>query len=190
MKTTKLIFVIFCITCITLTSCSSNEDEIPQTGEPFWRANSLQFYYSNDTNTDLLDLNNNPIFPVTYEESYIPSDLPPITNPLRYNYKGGIIEYESKMQKYYWSTLIAGKQGYQNNRIFVRISEKDTDTIDVKFKFKREAMNGSNGIYAYIDKLYYNRTLILEENSKPDASIEHNKRVYIQKKGNKTVILK
>ncbi|WP_264564943.1 hypothetical protein [Flavobacterium sp. N3904] len=107
---------------------------------------------------------------------------------MRYIYAGGVIEYNSEIKKYYWNTVITGKQGYQNNKIFVRISEKDTDTLEVKFKFKREAMNGGNGIYAYIEKLYYNGTLILEENSKPGASIEYNKRVYIQKKEKKTLI--
>jgi hypothetical protein len=183
MKTTKLIIFFF---CIAITSC--NSDEISKTGEPFARANQLQLYYSSDTKTDLLDLTNNTILPVTYEESYIPSTLPPISNTLRYVYVGGVIEYNSEIKKYYWNTVITGKQGYQNNKIFVRISEKDTDTIDVKFKFKREAMNGGNGIYAYIEKLYYNGTLILEENSKPGASIEYNKRVYIQKKEKKTMI--
>jgi hypothetical protein len=182
MKTTKLIIAFF---CIALTSC--NSDEISKTGEPFARANQLQLYYGSDTKTDLLDLNNNTILPVTYEESYIPSTLPPITNSLRYDYEGGVIKYDSETKKYYWNTAITGKQGYQNNRIFVRISEKDTDTLDVKFKFTKGATGGS-GNYAYIEKLYYNGTLILEENSKPGASIEYNKRVYIQKKEKKTMI--
>ncbi|WP_264564942.1 hypothetical protein [Flavobacterium sp. N3904] len=65
MKNTILLIAFF---IIALTSCSSNEDEIPQTGEPFARANQLQLYYSSDTKTDLLDLNNNTILPITYEE--------------------------------------------------------------------------------------------------------------------------
>lgn len=184
MKNTILFIAFF---SITLTGCSSNEDEIPQTGEPFALANQLQLYFSSDTKTDLLDLTNNTILPVTYEELYIPSTLPPITNLLRYNYEGGVIEYDSETKKYYWNTVITGKQGYKNNRIFVRISEKDTDTIDVKFKFKREAMNGGNGIHAYIEKLHYNGTLIQEEIPIP-GNIKYNERVFIQKKGNKTMI--
>ena len=182
MKRTKLIIAFF---CIALTSC--NSDEITKTGEPFARANQLQLYYSSDTKTDLLDLTNNTILPVTYEESYIPSTLPPITNTLRYDYVGGVIKYDSETKKHYWNTAITGKQGYENNRIFVRISEKDTDTLDVKFKFTKGA-TGGDGNYAYIDKLFYNGTLILEENSNPGASIEYNKRVYIQKKEKKTLI--
>lgn len=183
MKTIKLIFASF---CIALTSC--NSDEITKNGEPFARANQLQFYYSSDTNTDLLNLNNNSILPITYEKSYIPSTLPPIIDPLRYDYVGGVIKYNSEIKKYYWNTVITGKQGNQKNRIFVRISEKDADTLDVTFKFTKGAIDGGNGTYAYIDKLYYNGTLILKENSNPGAKIEYNKRVYIQKKEKKTLI--
>jgi hypothetical protein len=183
MKNIKLLISFF---CVTLTSC--NSDEITQTGEPFARANQLQLYFSNDANADLLDLNNNIILPVTYEESYIPSSLPPITNPLRYDYIGGTIEYDLKIQKYYWNTVITGKQGYVNNKIYVRISEKDIDTLDVKFKFTKGAIGSPNGYYALIDKLYYNGTLILQEYPNDDIIIDNDRKIFIQKKGSITVI--
>jgi len=182
MKSLKLITTFL---CIAFTCCDSDENS--QTGEPFARANQLQLYYSNETNSDLLNLNNNTIFPITYEDSYIAPNLPPITDLLRYDYDGGVIKYDSEIKKYYWNTAITGKQGHQKNRIYIRISEKDTDTLDVKFKFTKGA-TGGNGNYAYINKLYYNGTLILEENSNPGALIENKKRVYIQKKEKKTLI--
>lgn len=181
----KKIKLFVTLVCIAMTSC--NSDEIPNNGEPFARANQLQLYYSSDTNSDLLDLNNNTILPITYEGSYIAPNLPPITDLQRYDYNGGVIKYDTEIQKYYWNTAITGKQGNPKNRIYVKISEIDTDTLDVKFKFTKGA-TGGNGNYAYIEKLYYNGTLILEENSNPGALIEYKKRVFIQKKGNKTVI--
>lgn len=172
-------------------SCSSNEDEPnPETAEPFIRANQLQFYFSNPTNADLLDLNNNIILPIAYEGKYTPITLPPKNdnNPKKYFYNGGSIEYDSAIQKYYWNTVITGKKGIKQNKIFVRISETDTDTLDVKFKFTKDAIGTSDGFYAYIEKLYYNSTLIHEENSNKKALIDPVKRVFIQKNGKKTLI--
>jgi hypothetical protein len=185
MKNTILLIAFF---SIILTGCSSNDEEIPQTGEPFARANQLQFFFSNDSNTDLLNLNNNTILPITYENSYISSNFPTIIDPLRYDYQGGTIQYESKLKKYYWNTAITGKQGYINNRIYVGISEKDVDTIDVKFKFTKGAIGSANGYYALIDKLYYNETLIFQEYPNNDMIIDNERNIFIQKKGTKTVI--
>ena len=185
MKNTILLVPLF---CVILTSCSSSDDEIPVTNEPFARANQLQLYYSSDTKTDLLDLNNNTILPVTYEESYVPSNLPPIANLSRYDYPGGIIKYDSELKKHYWNTVITGKKGHVNNKIYIRISEKDIDTMDVKFKFTKGAIGSSDGYYALIDKLYYNGILILQEYLKNDILIDNKRKIFIQKKGTKTVI--
>lgn len=187
MKTLNLFIAFF---CIILTSCSSSDEEeqSPETAEPFVRENQLQFYFSSPTNADLLNLNNNIILPIAYEGKYSPSNLPPKGNSFKYVYQGGTIEYDSAIDKYYWSTVITGKKGIKKNKIFVRISETDTDTLDVNFKFTKGEVAGPDIFYAYIEKLYYNDILIHEENSNKKLLIDPVKRIFIKKNGNKTAI--
>lgn len=187
MKTRNLLIAFF---CIIVTSCSSSSDEIqnPENHEPFIRENQLRFYFSNPTNADLLNLNNNVITPIAYEGKYNPSNLPPKNNAIKYAYPGGIIEYDGAIDKYYWGTIIPGRKGIKKNKIFIRITETDTDTLDVTFKFTKGDVAGPDNFYAFIEKLYYNDTMILEENPNKKTLIDPVKRIFIQKNEKKTLI--
>ncbi|WP_281635833.1 hypothetical protein [Flavobacterium marginilacus] len=187
MKTLNIFIAFFCLTIISCSS-SDNEEQDPETAEPFVRENQLQFYFSSPANTDLLNLNNNIIVPIAYEGKYNPSTLPPKNNSKKYVYQGGTIEYDAAIDKYYWSTGITGKKGIKKNTIFVRITETDTDTLDVNFKFTKGEGSGADKFYAYIEKLYYNDILIHEENSNKKIEIDPVKRIFIQKNGKKTLI--
>jgi len=186
MKTIKFILVVLLFTGF-FSSCIKDETA-PVTGEPFGRANQLKFYFSSDTNPDLLNLNSNVILPVSYETSFIIPNPPTSSNNLRYVYDGGDIQYDPKTDKYTWNTIVYGKQGYLTNKFYVRISETDTDTINVNYKYSNGAIGG-NGWYANIDKLYYNGILILHESLDENlvSTASHDK-VFIKKVGKKTTI--
>jgi len=190
MKTIKLTFAILLLFSIII-SCNKEETEveIPKTGETFGLGSNLKFYFSSPTNTDLLDLNNNVILPVAFEESYEIPNPPTSSNNLRYNYAGGQIRLDSENEKFYWNTLILGKMGYENHQFYIMISENDIDTLDVKFKFTKEIMLGGGEYSAKIEKLYYNGTLILEQNLDNDSEINpSNEKIFIQKINDNTII--
>ena len=188
MKNIKLIFSVLLFIGF-FGSCSKDESEtVPTTGEPFGRATMLKFYFSSDTNSDLLNLTNNVILPVSYEDSFTVPNSPTASNNVRYIYDGGDIRYDSEIQKYAWNTIIYGKKGYLTNKFYVRISETDTDTINVNYKYSNGAMGG-DGWYANIDKLYYNGVLILQESlDKNSVTVSSHDKVFIKKTGKKTAI--
>jgi len=188
MKTLKLILIALLFTGF-FSSCSKDEvPTVPVTGEPFGRATMLKFYFSSDTNSDLLNLNNNVILPVSYENNFTVPSPPTSSNGLRYFYDGGDIQYDAKTDKYAWNTIIYGKMGYLTNKFYVRISETDTDTINVNYKYSYGAIGG-DGWYANIDKLYYNGTLILHESQDVNSvTIASHDKVFIKKVGKKTII--
>ena len=191
MKTIKLTFVILLLFSINI-SCDKDEEtefEIPKTRETFGLANNLKFYFSNPTNSDLLDLNNNVVLPIAFEDGYTIPNPPNSSNNLRYNYVGGQIEFDSENEKFYWNTLILGKMGYENHQFYIMISENDIDTLDVKFKFTKGMSYGGGEYSAKVEKLYYNGTLILEQNLNNDSEIYSlNENIFVQKINDKTII--
>ena len=180
----KLLFLIL----MTTSSCDKQE-EIPATGEPFGRANSLKFYFSNENSNDLLNLKDNPLLPVTYETNFSIPEQPSAIDTLQYYYCGEEIKFDTKSRYYYWNTTIPGKQGYRKNQFYVRLSEKDIDTMDVEFSFVRGKGLVGGDVYAYIDKLYYNGKLIMEECQNCDYLYRYShQQVLIHKLGDRTTI--
>jgi hypothetical protein len=188
MKTLKFILIALLFTGF-FSSCTKDDvPTVPVTGEPFGRATMLKFYFSSDTNSDLLNLNNNVLLPVSYENNFKIPNPPTSSNSLRYIYDGGDIQYDPNTNKYAWNTIIYGKKGYLTNKFYIRISETDTDTLDVNYKYSNGAIGG-DGWYANIDKLYYNGTLILHESlDKNSVSTASHDKVFIKKIGKKTTI--
>lgn len=183
LKFSTIIFFFF----ILIASCEESE-EIPKTGEPFARGTGIQFYYSNDQGEDLLDLRDNTILPVAFQDTFQLPEPPTDEDTIRYYYDGGKIIYDTEINRYFWNTFIYGRSGYVEHQFYVRLSENDIDTIDVEFSFTTDNVIGSD-IYAYIDKLFYNGTLIRHEIQGENSGSEYTpEKIFIQKDNGKTII--
>jgi hypothetical protein len=167
-------------------SCSKDKEVIRPTNDPFSRETNMKFYFSNENGDDLLDLSNNQFLPIAYETTMVLPDTIPADSTTSFQYNGGQIALNSTNDRFYWRNYITGKTGVTVNRIFLRLSETDTDTLDVAFSFSSVIINNVPGYYPNIDRLLYNGTVIRENESSSNAFIPAN--IYIQKVGEKSVI--
>lgn len=159
--------------------CNSNntEPEILNTGEPFARAQTMRFYFRNETGEDLLDsMNDNSIRPVFFVNESDDTLFFPDRNQVDIKVDNG---------KYYWTTMIYGKEGYHDYQFYVKVTDSDIDTISAYFRYSLGA-DGGNGIYANIEKLYYNETLIRSDENTPCEFAPQN--IYITKETGKTIV--
>ena len=182
----KLEIIVFTLIMFFI-SCENESEIIPKTGEPFARGNTVKFYYSNGSGVDLLNLKNNVILPVSFEDTVPIVERPSLNDTLYYYYDGGVIKFDSELERYYWLTPIYGKQGYEKHQFYVKISETDIDTFDVEFSYTTEDIVGAD-FYAYIDKLFYNGTLIMQEIVGDNGREYSNDKIFIQKDNGKTII--
>jgi len=180
----KLSIIVFSIFII---SCEEESETVPKTGEPFYRGNTVKFFYSDNNGVDLLDLRNNVILPISFEDTIPTVESPSQNDTLNYYYDGGTIKYDSELERYYWTTLIYGKRGYKKHQFYVKISETDIDTFDVEFTYTTEGVIGGE-YYAYIDKLFYNGTLIMQEIVGDNGREYSNEKIFIEKDNGKTII--
>lgn len=136
---------------LTLFGCGKEESapEIPKSGEPFARALRMEYYFSNEFGDDLLIPQNEIVRPLTFE----------LRGDSLYFHGNSEIDLNPEKEKYYWNTVLYGRKGYRDFQFFVQISESDIDTLTVEYRYTTGA-TGGDGIYANIDKLYYNQTLI------------------------------
>lgn len=171
----KKLGLIFSISLLTLFSCNKdNELDIPKTGEPFARAQNMKYYYSDESSNDLLNSENRIITPVTFE--YLNDTI---------WYHENRTEYNDEIEKFYCMFYAWGRAGYVDHQYFVKLSENDTDTIDVKYRYSTGA-DGGNGFYSNIDKFYYNGILIRRGENTSSEWVPEN--IYILKTKGKTSI--
>ncbi len=183
---TLLKFNIFIFSCLLLFSACEEEVLIPKTGEPFGRGNTIKFYFCDGAGNDLLNLRNNTILPVTFEDTINLPEPPTENDTLHYYYNGGVIKYDLETEKYYWRAVIYGKEGYTRHQFYVYISESDIDTIKAEFRYTTGAYDGGDGIYANIDKLSYNDVVIRRGENTTSEFVPEN--IHITKENGNTTI--
>ncbi len=185
----KLYLIISISIMLFATVACHKSNEIPATGEPFYRANSLKFFFTDGTNKDLLNLRNNPILPVTFEYTFQAPALPGPADTMRYNYMGMEIKYDTETKMYAWNTGINGKSGIQTHEVYIAVNESDIDTLKAYFSYIMGDVI-PNGPYAIVEKLYYNGILITEEKMNSESGIQEftNKRIFIKKENGATKI--
>ncbi|MDA3907402.1 MAG: hypothetical protein PF484_15125 [Bacteroidales bacterium] len=169
----KLSAIVFSL--LLFTSACEKFKRIPKTGEPFYRAQSMKYYFSNELGDDLLIPEDSIIKPIAFEDK---------GDSLFFQSRSRI-DYDNQLGNYYWKTGIFGRQGYINYQFYIKISETDVDTLTVKFRYTTEGLVGG-GTYANIDKLYYNETLIRSgENTSSEFIPE---RIFIMKDNERTLV--
>ena len=187
MKTKIFLSLFIFITLLTITACKKSL-EIPKTGFEFARANDLHFYYIDGSGRDLLNLKNHPLLPVTFRDTACQPASPNLSDSLFYYFCGSSINYDSETKLYYFNTAILGKQGYETEESFIKVNDEDIDTLKAYFHYILGA-SGGEGIYAYVDKLYYNGILITAEKTVPGyANSFTHKKIFIMKENGITKI--
>lgn len=162
----------------------------PQGPDPenlVWRG-PMYFYFLDDRGNDLLDFNAGPIlYPVHYPTPYMPKYKAPdtFTDIIDYN----VLPWGSSViGRYYsgnWSTIIYDKtvglyQLYMHmpfsnltsghETFYVARSAKDIDRIDAQIIYLTEGIagGGPNPRLPYVQKLWYNDVLIMDDESEGD----------------------
>ena len=173
------------VSIIAKISCEE-ENEIPKTGEPFWRASNMKFYFINQSGEDLLSSENNEIRPIKFDFTLDIPEQETYMDSINYFSESSSISYNSEFEKYYWQTPINGKEGYLSHQFYVFISEGDIDTIRAEFRYTTGAYDGGDGIYANIDMLTYNGIIIRSGENTSTEFIPEN--IFILKENGKTTI--
>ena len=187
MKTKIFLSLFICITLCTINACKKTL-EIPKTGYEFARGNDLRFYYIDGSNKDLLNLKNHPLLPVAFRDTACQPVAPNHSDSSFYSFCGCSINYDSESRFYYFNTAIFGKQGYETDEFYIKVTDEDVDTLKAYFHYTWGA-SGGDGIYAYVDKLYYNGILITTEKTvSGTANSFTHKKIFILKENGKTKI--
>ena len=161
-------------------------DSIPD-GNFFGRANTLRLYYIDEKGHSLI----NPDDPNTYPVSWSEKLENPIertddrqtdlgTDVIRYNGNHNWI-YFDKEENLFYCTLSAYGDARHSTYTFPIYVNGDTDQLEVTYKYTDKDVIGGK-YYAKITSWKYNGTHMYSDDD------EHDKKVFIQKSGGKTIV--